>query len=46
MIPGEFLTDGPDHVLNADRRTTTLVVVNPVNDSPSASTSRRGVSNC
>ena len=28
MIPGEFLTDGPDHVLNADRRTTTLVVVN------------------
>ncbi len=28
MIPGEFLTDGPDHRLNADRRTTTLVVVN------------------
>jgi urease subunit beta len=28
MIPGEFFTDGPDHLLNADRRTTTLVVVN------------------
>ena len=28
MIPGELLTDGPDHVLNAGRRTTTLVVEN------------------
>jgi urease subunit beta len=28
MIPGELLTDGPDHVLNPGRRTQTLVVVN------------------
>jgi len=28
MIPGEFFTGSPDHLLNADRRTTTLVVVN------------------
>ena len=28
MIPGEFFTDGPDHQLNADRSTTTMVVVN------------------
>ena len=28
MIPGEYFTDGPDHVLNADRRTMTVVVVN------------------
>ena len=28
MIPGELLTDGPDHALNADRRTLTLVVEN------------------
>jgi urease subunit beta len=28
MIPGEFFTDGPEHVLNPDRRTHTLVVVN------------------
>jgi urease subunit beta len=28
MTPGEFFTDGPDHVLNPGRRTHTLVVVN------------------
>jgi urease subunit beta len=28
MTPGEFLTDGPDHVLNPGRRTATLVVQN------------------
>lgn len=28
MIPGELLTDGPDHVLNPSRRTRTLVVLN------------------
>ncbi|MCM2295344.1 urease subunit beta [Rhodoferax sp.] len=28
MIPGELLTDGPDHVLNPGRRTRTLVVLN------------------
>lgn len=28
MIPGELLTDGPDHVLNPGRRTLTLVVEN------------------
>ncbi|MDO8440571.1 MAG: urease subunit beta [Polaromonas sp.] len=28
MIPGEMFTDGPDHVLNAGRRTLTLVVQN------------------
>jgi len=28
MSPGEFFTDGPDHVLNPGRRTRTLVVVN------------------
>jgi urease subunit beta len=28
MIPGEFFTDGPDHLLNAGRRTSTVVVVN------------------
>ena len=28
MIPGELLTDGPDHVLNPNRRTTTLVIEN------------------
>ncbi|PPE71307.1 urease subunit beta [Caldimonas thermodepolymerans] len=28
MIPGELLTDGPDHVLNPGRRTITLVVEN------------------
>ncbi len=28
MIPGELFTDGPDHVLNAGRRTTTLVIEN------------------
>jgi urease subunit beta len=28
MIPGEIITDGPDHVLNPGRRTLTLVVVN------------------
>jgi urease subunit beta len=28
MTPGEFLTDGPDHVLNPGRRTLTLVVQN------------------
>ncbi len=28
MIPGELLTDGPDHPLNPGRRTMTLVVEN------------------
>jgi urease subunit beta len=28
MIPGELLTDGPDHAINPDRRTLTLVVEN------------------
>lgn len=28
MIPGELFTEGPDHVLNAGRRTLTLVVQN------------------
>jgi urease subunit beta len=28
MIPGELLTDGPDHNLNPGRRTLTLVVQN------------------
>lgn len=28
MIPGELITDGPGHVLNAGRRTLTLVVQN------------------
>ncbi len=28
MVPGELLTDGPDIVLNAGRRTATLVVEN------------------
>ncbi len=28
MIPGELLTDGPDHLLNQGRRTLTVVVVN------------------
>ncbi len=28
MIPGELLTDGPDHALNPGRRTVTLVVEN------------------
>ena len=28
MIPGEIITDGPDHVLNPGRRTLTLVVRN------------------
>ncbi len=28
MIPGEFFTDGPDHVLNAGRPTATVVVTN------------------
>ncbi|MES2362868.1 MAG: urease subunit beta [Pseudomonadota bacterium] len=28
MIPGELLTDGPDHALNTGRRTLTLVVQN------------------
>ena len=28
MIPGELLTDGPDHALNPGRRTLTLVVQN------------------
>ena len=28
MIPGEILTDGPDHALNLGRRTATLVVEN------------------
>jgi urease subunit beta len=28
MIPGELLTDGPDHLLNPGRRSLTLVVEN------------------
>ena len=28
MIPGELITDGPDHLLNTGRRTLTLVVRN------------------
>ncbi len=28
MTPGEIITDGPDHVLNAGRRTITLAVRN------------------
>ena len=28
MTPGELLTDGPDHTINAGRRTLTLVVQN------------------
>ncbi|WP_372827635.1 urease subunit beta, partial [Polaromonas sp.] len=28
MIPGELLTDGPDHELNTGRRTLTVVVQN------------------
>ena len=28
MTPGELFTDGPDHVLNAGRRTLTVVVQN------------------
>ena len=28
MIPGELITDGPDHLLNEGRRTITLVVQN------------------
>jgi urease subunit beta len=28
MIPGELLTDGPDHALNPGRRTLTLVIQN------------------
>lgn len=28
MTPGELFTDGPDHLLNAGRRTITLVVQN------------------
>jgi urease subunit beta len=28
MIPGELLTDGPDHDLNPGRRTLTLVIEN------------------
>ena len=28
MTPGELIIDGPDHVLNAGRRTTTVVVQN------------------
>ena len=28
MIPGELLTDGPDHTLNVGRRTLTLVIEN------------------
>ena len=28
MIPGELLTDGPDHSLNPGRRTATLVIEN------------------
>ena len=28
MTPGELITDGTDHVLNAGRRTTTVVVQN------------------
>ena len=33
MIPGELLTDGPDHELNPGRRTLTLVVEN-IGDRP------------
>ncbi len=28
MVPGELLTDGPDHALNTGRRSITLVVEN------------------
>ena len=28
MIPGELIVDGPDHALNAGRRTLTLVIEN------------------
>ena len=28
MIPGELITDGPDHILNPGRRTRTVVVKN------------------
>ena len=28
MIPGELFTDGPDHELNPDRRTASLVIEN------------------
>jgi urease subunit beta len=28
MIPGEYFTDGSDHLLNTGRRCTTVVVVN------------------
>ena len=28
MIPGEMITDGDDHILNAGRRTNTMVVQN------------------
>jgi urease subunit beta len=28
MIPGEIITDGPDHAINPGRRTLTLVVKN------------------
>ena len=28
MIPGELITDGPDHLLNEGRRTLTVVVQN------------------
>ena len=28
MTPGELFTDGPDHVLNAGRRTHTVIVLN------------------
>ena len=28
MIPGELITDGPDHAINPGRRTLTLVVKN------------------
>ena len=28
MIPGEILTDGPDHAINTGRRTATLIVQN------------------
>ena len=28
MTPGELFTDGPDHVINPDRRTLTVVVEN------------------
>ena len=28
MTPGELLTDGPDHILNAGRRTHTVTVQN------------------